>query len=203
MAKAVILDIGGVMVELSVESCIRGFREILGFERITEILDPSHQKGIYGDMEAGKISADEFTRLILAESRPGCTPADVARAMACLLTGMKADTVETVKRLCAKYPVYLLSNNNPISMARTYEIFRENGIDPEEAFTGQFISCEMKLMKPSMAFYEEVVRRIGLPAGEIVFVDDNMANVEGAAAVGIDARYYRPGTSLADVLKDC
>ena len=140
MAKAIVFDIGGVLIELSPEACVRAFREILGFERITEILDPSHQKGIYGDMEAGILPADEFRRLILAESRPGCTPADVDRAMAALLVGMREDTVQTIRRLSGHYPLYLLSNNNPISMARTYEIMRENGIEPTTAFKGQFIS---------------------------------------------------------------
>ena len=202
MTKAIVFDIGGVLIELDPERCIRAFREILGFERITEILDPCHQKGIYGDMEAGILPADEFRRLILAESRPGCQPVHVDQAMAALLVGMREDTVQTVKRLAARYPLYLLSNNNPISMARTYEIMRENGIEHESAFRGEFISWEMKLLKPSRAFYEETVRRIGLPAGEILFIDDNQANVDGARSVGMEARYYQPGTNLSALLAD-
>lgn len=117
MVKAIVFDIGGVLVDLDLNRCIRAFREILGFERITEILDASHQKGIYGDMEAGLLSADRFRELILAESRPGCTGADVDRAMAALLTGVPEATAQVVKDLSARYPLYLLSNNNPISMA--------------------------------------------------------------------------------------
>lgn len=203
MAKAIVFDIGGVLIELDPGKCVEAFKSILGFERITEILDPSHQKGIYGDMEAGILPADEFRRLILAESRPGCQSADVDRAMAALLVGMREDTVQTVLRLAARYPLYLLSNNNPISMARTYEIMRENGIEPTTVFRGEFISWEMKMLKPSRAFYEETVRRIGLPAGDILFIDDNRTNVSAAAAVGIEARYYEPGTSLAALLADC
>jgi len=202
MVKAVLFDIGGVLIELDPGRCIQAFQDILGFARITEILDPSHQKGIYGDMEAGILPASRFRELILAESRPGCKPEDVDRAMAALLVGMREDTVETVKRLAAKYPLYLLSNNNPISMARTYQILRENGIDPDTTFRGQFISWEMKMLKPSRAFYLETVRRIGLPAGEILFIDDNQANVDGARAVGMEARYYLPGSQLSSLLAD-
>ena len=162
MVKAIVFDIGGVLVDLDLNRCIRAFREILGFERITEILDASHQKGIYGDMEAGLLSADRFRELIL----------------------------------------YLLSNNNPISMARTYELFRRVGIHPETAFRGQFISCEMKLLKPTQECYREVQRRIGLPAGEILFIDDNQANVDAALQAGWQARYYEPGTSLQALLAD-
>lgn len=202
MVKAIVFDIGGVLVELDTARCIEAFRSILGFERITEILDPCHQKGIYGDMEAGILPADEFCRLILAESRPGCGKADVARAMAALLVGMREDTVQTVKRLRGRYPLYLLSNNNPISMARTYEIFRENGLEASATFRDQFISWEMKMLKPSREIYDESVRRIGLPAGEILFVDDNQANVDGALAAGLQARYYQPGSPLSELLAD-
>lgn len=202
MVKAIAFDIGGVLIELDLDRCIHAFRDILGFERITELLDPSHQKGIYGEMEAGRLGADHFRELILAESRPGCTKADVDRAMAALLVGMPEATVRVVKDLQTRYPLYLLSNNNPISMARTYAIFRENGIEPKTAFKGEFISWEMQLMKPSQACYREVIRRIGLPAREILFVDDNATNVEAAREAGLQARYYIPGSDLSLLLAD-
>ncbi|MBP3202656.1 MAG: HAD family phosphatase [Bacteroidales bacterium] len=196
MAKAYVFDIGGVLIGLDLKACIRAFQDILGFDRITELLDPYHQKGIYGELEAGQLSADDFRARILAESRPGSAPEDVDRCMAALLTGMDPRTVAAVKQL--EVPRYLLSNNNPISMARCREILCENGLG--EAFAAEFISSDMKLMKPSRAFYEEVLRCIGLPAGEIVFIDDNLANVEGAKAVGIDARLFVPGTDIRAVL---
>ena len=125
------------------------------------------------------------------------------RAMYALLTGMEPRTVEVVKDLAARYPLYLLSNNNPISMKRCLAILRENGIDPETCFRGQFSSAEMKLMKPSAEFYREVIRRIGVEPEEILFVDDSPANVEGAREVGINARHFIPGSDLGLCLADC
>ena len=61
MVKAVVFDIGGVLIGLDLDRCIRAFRENLGYERITELLDPCHQKGIYGDMEAGLITGRMWT----------------------------------------------------------------------------------------------------------------------------------------------
>ena len=98
MIRAIVFDLGGVLIDLDFDDCVRAFREILGYERITEILDLSHQKGIYGDMEAGLISEDVFRAEVLKDSRPGCVPADVDRAMACLLTGMDPAKVPTTTR---------------------------------------------------------------------------------------------------------
>jgi putative hydrolase of the HAD superfamily len=202
MIKAIIFDIGGVLINLDMDGCIRAFRENLGFDRITELLDPYHQKGIYGDMEGGVISADTFRAEVLKDSRPGSKPEDVDRSMYALLAGMEADTVETVKSMATRYPLYILSNNNPISMSHILRMFRDYGIDPDTTFREQFISCEMKLLKPSAQIYLEAVKRVGLPAGEILFIDDNEANVQAARAVGMQARVYVAGTKLSSLLSN-
>lgn len=203
MTKAIVFDIGGVLIKLNMEACLRAFIEGLGFDRIRELLDSSHQKGIYGEMEAGRISADLFRTLVLAESRPGCKASDVDNAMYALLDGMPEGTAQLILDLSARYPLYLLSNNNPIAMKRILDEFRANGIDPSVVFKGQFISCDMKLLKPSRECFQAVIDGIGLPAGDILFVDDSIVNVEAARAAGMDARLYIPGTSLALLLADC
>lgn len=204
MAKAIVFDIGGVLIGLHMDRCIRAFRELLGFERISELLDPYHQKGIIGDLEGGRMSADRFRELILAESRPGTQPGDVDRALNTLLEPvMDPRTVAAVRRMAARYPLYMLSNNNPISMVNCLRVLRNNGIDPDTTFTGRFISSDLKLLKPSPEFYQYAIAHIGCPAGEIVFIDDNQANVDGARAQGMDARLYTPGTDINLLLTDC
>lgn len=202
MIKAVVFDIGGVLINLDMQGCIEAFRKNLGFERITELLDPYHQKGVYGDMEAGLVSADQFRAEVLRGSRPGSKPEDVDRSMFALLAGMETDTVETVKDLSARYPLYLLSNNNPIAMGHILRMFKDYGIDPEKTFREQFISSEMKLLKPSPEIYREAVARIGLPAQEILFIDDNDVNVQAARKEGMQARVYVAGSKLSALLSD-
>lgn len=202
MIQAIVFDIGGVLIDLDMEGCIRAFRENLGFERITELLDPFHQKGVYGDMEEGVVSADEFRRQVLADSRPGSVPEDVDRSMYALLASVDQDAVAVLKDLRERYPLYLLSNNNPIAMEHILDMFREQGIDPETTFRDQFISCDMKLLKPSPEIYQEAVRRIGLPAGDILFIDDNFDNVEAARKEGLMARHLQGGVRLSTLLAD-
>jgi len=201
MTKAIVFDLGGVLIDLDPERCVRAFIDILGFTRITELLDPCHQKGIYGDMEAGLISADEFRARILAESRPGCVPEDVDRAMGALLVGMSSYKVQLLKDLAARYPLYALSNNNDISMARFHQIFEEMGLDWRNVFREEFVSCKLKMLKPGPEIFREVIRRIGFQPEEILFIDDSMRNVDGARAVGMDAAYYRQGDDLRQLFQ--
>ena len=196
MIRAIVFDLGGVLIDLDYDSCVRSFREILGYERITELLDLYHQKGIYGDMEAGLITADEFRAEILKESRPGCVPADVDRAMAGLLVGMDPKKVPLLEKLAEKYPVYGLSNNNEISVVRMHEIYEENGLDWQKVFRKEFISSRMKLLKPSRAIFDAAAAEIGFPPAEILFVDDSQTNVDGALAAGWQAVLYVQRTDL-------
>ena len=196
MVKAIVFDLGGVLIDLDFDRCVRAFREVLGYERITEILDLSHQKGIYGDMEAGLISEDEFRAEILKDSRPGCVPADVDWAMAGLLTGMDPAKVPLLERLSKKFALYGLSNNNEISVKRMHDIYEENGLDWQRVFRKEFISCRMKRMKPSREIFDAAALEIGLPGEEILFIDDSQRNVDGARAAGWKAALYVQGTDL-------
>ena len=204
MPKAIVFDIGGVLIGLNMGRCIEAFRSGLGFERITQLLDPCHQKGIYGELEGGRLSEQHFKDLVIAESRPGTKPEHVEWAMGELLDWkMDPRSVQAVKNLAGRYPLYLLTNNNPISIRLCHRIFNNNGIDPETVFKEEFISSDLKMLKPDPEFYRYAIRKIGLEPQEILFIDDNKANVDGARALGIDARQYIPGTDLGLILSDC
>ena len=54
--KALIFDMGGVLVDLDIEDCKRAFKEYIGYDEIDNIIDACHQKGIYGDLEVCNVS---------------------------------------------------------------------------------------------------------------------------------------------------
>mgnify|MGYP006357921465 FL=1 len=200
--KAIIFDMGGVIVDLDIEDCKRAFKEYLGYYRIDELIDPCHQKGIYGDLEEGKISGDEFRRIVLQDSDPGALAENVDKAMWHILTGISQYKVEMLKRLSESYDLYLLSNNNPVCLPRAKAIFEGAGIPLEKIFRRCFYSFEMKALKPSETFYKAVVREIGIPAEQMFFIDDSQKNVDGAIAAGLPAVYYEPGTDLEALINN-
>jgi putative hydrolase of the HAD superfamily len=54
-----------------------------------------------------------------------------------------------------------------------------------DLFDDCFYSYELGVAKPDPAYFRAVLERLHLPAGEVLFVDDNAANVEAARAVGL------------------
>lgn len=202
MIKAIIFDMGGVLVDLDIEDCKKAFKERLGYYDIDEIIDACHQKGIYGDLEEGILSADDFRSIVLAGSRPDAVAEDVDEAMSHILVGIEPYKAEMLKRLSEKYELYMLSNNNPICVRYSRKMFEDAGIPLENIFRKCYFSYEMKALKPSETFYRNVVSDIGLPAEQMLFIDDSMKNVEGSVAAGLPAVFYQPGTDLEALLED-
>lgn len=200
--KAIIFDMGGVLIDLDVKACREAFINDLGFLAIDEILDACHQKGILGELEAGQVSADEFRSFILAGSEPGHTLEEVDKALWQILVGIAPEKIDLLKRLVRKYDLYMLSNNNAVCTPRAVEIFAEAGYPMYEGFKKCYISYQMKMMKPSADFYRAVIADIGIPSEEMLFVDDSQRNVDASISVGLPAVYYEVGTDLAKVLAD-
>lgn len=200
--KALIFDMGGVLVDLDIEDCKRAFKEYIGYHEIDNIIDACHQKGIYGDLEEGILSADEFRKIVLKDSRPGALAEDVDRAMWHILVGIEPYKAEMLRKLSESYELYLLSNNNPVCLPHAKEIFNKAGIPLDSIFRKCFYSFEMKALKPSEKFYKAVIDEIGLPADQMLFIDDSQKNVDGAVAAGLPAAYYEPGTDLEALLSE-
>ena len=69
-----------------------------------------------------------------------------------------------------------------------------------DRFRDVVVSGDEGLMKPDRAIYELALARFGLRAEEVVFFDDNPANVAGAAAVGVEAHLFSNANRLRDAL---
>ncbi len=191
---------GGVLVDLDIEDCKRAFKEGPGYTKIDEIIDPCHQKGIYGDLEEGTLSAEDFRKIVLSDSRPGASEEDVDKAMWHILVGIEPYKVSLLRRLAESYELYMLSNNNAICLPRSRQIFAEAGAPLEEIFRKCYFSFEMKALKPSEAFYKAVMEDIGGDPETMLFIDDSQTNVDGALKAGLPAVYYEPGTDLQALL---
>ena len=189
-------------MDLDIEDCKNAYKTLLGYDRIDELIDPCHQKGIYGDLEEGVLSAEEFRRIVLEESNPGSDPHLVDEAMWHILSGISPYKADLLNKLAEDYDLYLLSNNNPICMPRSRRLFEEAGAPLDKLFRKCFLSYEMKALKPSDAFYKSVVEQIGLPSDQMIFIDDSQKNVDGAIASGLPAVYYEPGSDLSALLAD-
>lgn len=60
----------------------------------------------------------------------------------------------------------------------------------DSIFEPMVISAEIGVAKPHPRFFEIAVEQIGVPAEQVLFVDDVLANVEAARSVGLVAEHF-------------
>lgn len=91
------------------------------------------------------------------------------------------------------YDLAVLSNA-PVEIARALD--REAWM---ARFTPRLFSCDLGEIKPDAACFKAALEALSAGPDEVVFVDDTIANVEGAAAVGIQALHYRGPETFAQL----
>ena len=192
---------GGVLLPLHLDRVVKAYREIAGFKDIDQYIDPCHQHGFFLDMEAGRISLDEFIAECLKHCPPGTTRDQIIRSHGQFFGTPAPEDVKLVKELGLKYDVFLLSNNNALSMLHHRPNFEQAGLPLDTSFKKMFLSHEMKLLKPDPEIYLQAIAGSGHPADECLFIDDSQKNVDGAIAVGMHAALLPPGASLRSVVE--
>lgn len=75
-----------------------------------------------------------------------------------------------------------------------------------DIFDREFYSFDLGVMKPSPRFFEQIIDGLGIAPSELLFIDDNVANVDAAINAGINAAVFRaldhpdPVASLSGVI---
>lgn len=196
--KRLLFDFGGVLVDLDRQRCIRAFGE-LGFD-IRPYLGTYVQAGFFSALERGEISVAEFcAELRRVSGLSALTDEAVVGAWRQYLTGVPAERLELLLKARRHYPLYVLSNTNPVhwDMARD-GYFRYGGRTVEDFFEKVFLSCDLGMEKPSPAIFRAVVEGIGCAPGEILFFDDSEENCEAARRCGLEARIAPAGSVWLD-----
>ena len=185
MIKTIAFDLGGVIITIDQPQAISRFKEI-GAEKVEDYLNPYTQTGIFGDLEHGLISAEDFRVELGRLMGKEFTYAQCAYAWQGYAKEVPQRNLDAVKRLRQQgYRVVLLSNTNQYMMdwAMSPE-FDGKGHALDEFFDHCYLSYQLKKMKPSEDIFREVLRQEQTFSNEILFVDDGPRNVAVASQIG-------------------
>lgn len=181
--KAVIFDMGGVLLNFDFETYLQSFREI-GLTEIDRLADRYRQRGPFFEIEAGLISPAEFFDKIRKKLPAPLSDREIAETWCRFLKGIPTESLEAVKSVHRRTKTYLLSNSNPIHWEWVCSRYFPTRDCLREYFDECFLSYEMKMSKPDSAIFEETTRRIALPPEEILFIDDSAENCRQASNIG-------------------
>jgi FMN phosphatase YigB (HAD superfamily) len=183
--KNIVFDFGGVIIQINYEQAVRRFSE-LGLQNVENHLDPYTQRGIFGDMECGKISDETFRAELSKLVGRELTWDECQWAWLGFFVSLPPQNIEALRRLKAEgYHLVLLSNTNPymMSWARSDE-FDGEGHGVGHYFDALYLSYEQHLMKPDAALFRRMLENEHIKAEETLFVDDGPKNTAAAAKLG-------------------
>lgn len=188
--KTLIIDFGGVLIDLDRQRCIDSFVE-LGLPDVESMLDMCHQHGFFLQHEKGLLTDAEFRAEIHKRIPHPVTDEQIDEAWNRFLVGVPAYKLDFLLQLRQRYTLYLLSNTNGIHWQWALEhVFSYNNHRVEDFFDHIFLSFEMKMIKPEPEIFHQVIADTGLNPAETLFIDDAESNCRTARSLGI--RTYTP-----------
>lgn len=196
MIKAIIFDVGGVLVRTEDRSRRDALEDRFGLAR-----GESEQWVFNGELgikaQLGEITTDALWAGIQQQLR--LTSEEIAAFQHDFFVGDQMDTelVKLIRRLRGRYQTAIISNaNDRLLHMLTHDYPMADAFD---LIVG---SAYEKVMKPDAVIFERTLERLNCQAGEAVFIDDFMHNIVGAQAVGMNGIHFTPDIDLPKTLLD-
>ncbi|MDP6338830.1 MAG: HAD family phosphatase [Candidatus Marinimicrobia bacterium] len=195
MIKNIFFDIGGVLIDIHPDRCVQYWANSadLSLDEIKTVFSDE----VYHAYETGQLSDREFFLAFKdALPQPCCLKeSDFWRGWQKLL-GEESPVSKLLKPLSSQYNIWLLSNTNPRHI--------QDELDLRYTFPkridGAVYSFDAGARKPDPAIYKYALKVSGAVAGESLFIDDLLPNIEAAKVLGWEGIHYQNINQLKTAL---
>ena len=184
--KNLIMDFGGVIINLTRNRCIEAF-ESLGVKDIREQIVNNYQhKDLFMQVEIGSITTAGFRDGIRRLSGQALTDEQIDNAWIAMLDDVPDYKLNLLLDLRKHYNTMLLSNTNEIHWEWSERTcFSYKGHHVSDFFNRIYLSYKLHMLKPNADIFEYVLQDAGIKSEETLFIDDAMPNCRTAESLGL------------------
>lgn len=178
--RVLLFDLGGVLVRLRGIEIMRGWLDnALSEEQlwVKWLRSPSVRR-----FETGQIEADEFACGLVAEFNLSLDPQQFLRSFSQWPIELYPDTAPMLARIPSGYRRAALTNSNALHWPRVL-----SALQVDAAFDAQFASHLTGRIKPDAEAFEHALGVLRCTPAQVLFLDDNVLNIEAARLVGMHA----------------
>ncbi|MDE0659018.1 MAG: HAD family phosphatase [Gammaproteobacteria bacterium] len=193
---AVLLDLGGVIVDIDPLACFDSWAQAAGVD-VGAIAPRWAVDDAYKAFEVGAIDFDGYLDSLSRRLGISLTRTQWQTGWNELLRDLFEDVARLLPLVAAELPLYVFSNTNPVHQEAWLSRFASALTPIRKIYT----SWEVALRKPNVEAYLAVADDIGVAPTDILFVDDNAENVAGGKAAGLDARLVRTPAETVALLR--
>ena len=191
---AITFDLGNVLIRVD---HFRFCRRLAALAHLTpqEVYAQVFESGLEPGYDTGRITSREFYQRVTAHFGVALSFARF-RDLWCDLFDPMEGIEKLVQRVASSFPLYLLSNTNSMHFDYLKGRF-EPLLRPFRAFV---LSYEVGSRKPEPGIYQSLIRQVGRPPEEILFLDDKAPFVEAARDQGLTAwQFFSPQDLQAEL----
>lgn len=182
--ELIIFDLGRVMIDICSDWLEAANRAGVTLDQHTYLIAQDQINGpLLAAMETGKIDLDGFCDSVSElVDKPA---ADVKSAFLKWLKTPMPGMIELVKDLQNRgFMTACLSNTSHMHWDMMHDQTSEHYLAMTEIFNHRFASQEIGIIKPDAGIYEHVESTTGKSPSQIMFFDDNLANIQAAQSRG-------------------
>lgn len=203
MIKNVIFDFGGVLLDLDYNRTYAEMSDVMGVEINSDTI-PAHIFKIMLGYEKGEINTETFLWNLQKESsKLTPQPDKLIKAWNAMLIGWNPKRFDFLIELKKKYNVFLLSNTNDLHLEWVMKDLKKNHNITDfdtKYFHKTFYSHLMRMRKPELQIYHQVLEEAEIKGEESLFIDDNEENVLKAREAGLHAAHHNPKNEIMEML---
>ncbi len=190
MIKAFLFDFSGVIVRTEDSTARHAWDERLGLPH-GSVERAVHHSDLWIQAQLGRLTEAAYWRGVAELLYMRGEDIEALRRDYFSGDRLNYRLIELIRELRAKgSPIGLLSNESLALESRLHML----GI--ADLFDHVFVSAQIGVMKPDTTAYRVALQALNVRAHEVLFVDDALADVRAAQALGMQAILFRPETDL-------
>ena len=173
-----------------------------GIKDFDTFFQQSYSNPLFAGLETGIIDPKDFYEAFRNEAGVPLSDEIIRENWNALLGDFRKKSVEYLGSLKNKYRVFLFSNTNLIHYEAFMILFDQQfgGGNFHDYFEKAYYSHELKRRKPEVDSFRFILKENSLQAGETLFVDDTLKNIEGALAAGMQTLWLQGEMRIEDQL---
>ena len=199
--KYIIFDLGGVLINIDFDKTFEAYGKLSGMTK-DELQQATFMTRAYEEYESGSLTDHDFRNELRQRLNIKHNDQDIDQAWNALLLDFNPPSIEILKEIRTRYPVYLLSNTNNIHFERCNTKIKEQNLAESltSLFDGLFLSYRIGYRKPSDQIYLHAIKRLKCRPNEILFIDDLKVNIDAAENLGIQTLHLTDNKKIKEQL---
>ncbi|GAB2682744.1 HAD family phosphatase [Flavihumibacter cheonanensis] len=198
--ETIILDLGGVLLNISFEATEKAF-ESIGLTNFHQYFSQYKASPLFEQLETGVVSEQEFFTYFRKETGLDVDDETITTAWNAMLLDFPPERIEWLRSLENRYRVFLFSNTNSIHHEAFQLKFSAEfpGKPFDLHFEKAYYSHLLGKRKPYVDAFEALIRDANINPATAIFIDDTKTNIEGAQQVGMKGIFLTNGETVLDL----